>query len=379
MMNYEFLRIVWWLLLGILLIGFAVMDGFDLGTVALLPFVAKNDVERRVVINSVGPVWEGNQVWFILGGGAIFAAWPYVYAISFSGFYLAMFLVLATFIVRPVGFKYRSKVEDPRWRNTWDWVLCVGGIAACTLFGVAVGNAIQGVPFHFDQDLRAFYTGSFFALLNPFALLCGVTSLVMLVMHGGYYLAIKSENPVADRALRAARRFSLLLIMLFAIGGLWVGYGHIGYSITSAISAIGPSNPTHKQAIAKAGAWMHNYGLHPWMLLLPILGLGGAALAWLFAGNGSKKTAFVASSLSVAGVIGTVGVSMFPFILPSSTNPSQSLTVWDASSSQLTLQIMFVCAVIFVPLIIAYTTWVFRVLRGPVTQESIKSDSKDMY
>src|SRR5579863_6045909 len=166
MTEYEILRFIWWALLGILLIGFAVMDGFDLGTAALLPFVARTDIERRVALNTVGPFWEGNQVWFILGGGAIFAAWPMLYAASFSGFYLAMFLVLATLILRPGGFKYRSKLESPLWRSFWDWALFAGGVVPAFVFGVAFGNLFLGVPFGFDSDLRLQTGITFFSLLN---------------------------------------------------------------------------------------------------------------------------------------------------------------------------------------------------------------------
>src|SRR5690606_31451181 len=177
LIDYETLRLVWWLLLGVLLIAFAVMDGFDLGTQTLLPFVAKSDIERRVVINAVGPVWEGNQVWLILGGGAIFAAWPPLYAVSFSSFYLAMFAILAALILRPVGFKYRSKRESETWRRNWDWALFVGGAVPTLIFGVAVGNVLLGIPFRFDNDLRIFYEGTtLFELLKPFALLCGLVS-----------------------------------------------------------------------------------------------------------------------------------------------------------------------------------------------------------
>ncbi|MDQ0995893.1 cytochrome d oxidase subunit CydB [Phyllobacterium ifriqiyense] len=184
LLDYETLRLIWWVLLGTLLIGFAVTDGFDLGIGTLLPFIAKNDMERRVVINTIGPIWEGNQVWLIVGGGVIFAAWPPLYAVSFSGFYLAMFVILAALIIRPVAFKYRSKRESLLWRSAWDWALFVGGFVPALIFGVAVGNVIQGVPFRFNNELRIFYEGSFFGLLNPFALLCGVLSVAMLVMHG---------------------------------------------------------------------------------------------------------------------------------------------------------------------------------------------------
>src|ERR1700751_3165148 len=165
--DYATLRMIWWVVLGVLLIGFATTDGFDMGVGALLPFVAKTAAARRVAINTVGPVWEGNQVWFILGGGAIFAAWPALYAVSFSGFYLAMFAILFALILRPVAFKYRSKRESARWKAGWDWALFIGGFVPSLIFGVAVGNVLQGVPFRFDDDMRIYYEGSFFALLNP--------------------------------------------------------------------------------------------------------------------------------------------------------------------------------------------------------------------
>src|SRR5579863_5185627 len=167
MPSYEILRLIWWALLGVLLIGFAIMDGFDLGAAILLPFVGRTDAERRVAINTVGPVWEGNQVWLILGGGAIFAAWPPLYAVAFSGFYLAMFLVLCALILRPAGFKYRSKVSNPAWRRVWDWALFVGGLVPALIFGVAFGNVLRGVPFRFDDTLRMTYEGTLFGLLNP--------------------------------------------------------------------------------------------------------------------------------------------------------------------------------------------------------------------
>ena len=196
MSGYEALRLIWWALLGVLLIGFAVMDGFDLGTAALLPFVARNDLERRIAINTVGPVWEGNQVWFILGGGAIFAAWPALYAASFSGLYLAMFLILTALILRPVGFKFRSKLEAPLWRSIWDWALFAGGVVPSLVFGVAFGNLFLGVPFTFDDDIRFHSTISLLSLLNPFALLVGLVSLSMIVLHGSAWLNMKTDGTV---------------------------------------------------------------------------------------------------------------------------------------------------------------------------------------
>lgn len=372
--DYETLRILWWLLLGVLLIGFAIADGFDLGTGILLPFVARNDGERRIVINTVGPVWEGNQVWFITGGGAIFAAWPFLYALSFSGFYLAMFLVLAALILRPVGFKYRSKMPGARWRSVWDWALFVGGLVPSLIFGVAFGNVMMGVPFHYEVDsLRPIYEGGLLGLLNPFALLCGLVSVAMLVMHGSSWLTTKTSGPIAERARNYGSIAALVLVVLFAAGGFWVGYGVEGYAVSSAFIGDGPSNPLLKTVVPVTGGWLANYGAHPWMLLAPILGFAGAIGAFALL-RLRKGIAFIASALSVTGVIATAGVSVFPFLLPSSTNPSESLTVFDASSSQTTLFIMLVAAIIFVPIILAYTAWVYRVMWGKVTAADIESN-----
>lgn len=374
LLDYETLRVIWWLLLGILLIGFAVMDGFDLGTGMLLPFVSRTDRERRVVINAIGPVWEGNQVWLVLGAGAIFAAWPMVYGTSFSGFYLAMFLVLCSLILRPVGFKYRSKMPGPRWRESWDRLLFLGGLVPALVFGVAVGNALRGVPFRFDDTMRLSYEGGLIGLLNPYALLCGLVSVAMLVMHGGAYLAAKTEEPVAGRARRAAFLAAFTLILLFALAGIWTA-SSMGYRITSAIAHDGPSNPLAKTAEAAAGAWLANYAAMPWTLLAPIVGFAGALLAALLIRSGRLDgIAWIASAASVFGVVATAGVSMFPFMLPSSLDPRSSLTVWDSSSSQLTLAVMLIAAVIFVPIILAYTAFVYRVLRGRVTGQQIDAD-----
>jgi cytochrome bd ubiquinol oxidase subunit II len=379
MLSYEALRVIWWLLLGVLLIGFAVTDGFDLGAAILLPFVGRTDVERRIAINTVGPVWEGNQVWLILGGGAIFAAWPPLYAVAFSGFYLAMFLALCALIMRPVGFKFRSKVADPTWRSVWDWALFLGGLVPALIFGVAVGNVLQGVPFRFDDTLRITYEGTLFDLLNPFALLCGLVSVAMLTMHGGAYLALKADEPVAGRAANFAIRAAAALMALFTVGGLWVALLIDGYVISGPIAHDGPSNPLIKHAATAAGAWLANYGRQPWTLAAPILAFAGAALTILLLRARRNGVAIVASALSVAGVIATAGLSVFPFLLPSSLDPSASLTVWDASSSQLTLQIMLIATLVFLPIVLAYTAWVYRVLRGRVTAAYVVENSASTY
>ncbi|WP_295809603.1 cytochrome d ubiquinol oxidase subunit II [uncultured Nitratireductor sp.] len=380
LIDYETLRVIWWLLLGVLLIGFAVTDGFDLGTGTLLPFVAKTDTERRVVINAVGPIWEGNQVWLILGGGAIFAAWPPLYAVSFSGFYLAMFAVVFALILRPVAFKYRSKRENTTWRAIWDWALFVGGFVPALIFGVAVGNVLQGVPFRLGDDLRIFYEGTtLFELLNPFALLCGLLSVAMLIMHGASWLMIKTAGPIAERSRTFGSVAAMTTVVLFALGGLWLWAAIEGYRITSAIVTDGPSNPLAKSVEQAAGAWFDNYAAYPWTMAAPVLGFAGAALALLLFRARREVPTLLVSAVSIVGIISTVGLSMFPFILPSSIAPDASLTVWDASSSHLTLFIMLVVTAFFVPLIVAYTSWVYKVLWGKVDEKDIREGKGHAY
>ena len=370
--DYETLRIIWWGLLGVLLIAFALTDGFDLGVATLLPWIARTDEERRMVINTIGATWEGNQVWFILGGGAIFAAWPFVYAVSFSGFYLAMFLVLAALILRPVGFKYRSKRPDAKWRGRWDWALFVGGFVPALVFGVAVGNVLSGAPFRLDSDLRAFYEGTLLGLFTPFTLITGLLSVAMLVLHGTGWLSLKAEGVVHDRARAWGQIAALASIALFLIGGSFIAWGDMGYRLSSAADPNGPSNPHLTGAVHVAGAWLDNYTAHPWMLIAPLLGLLGPVAALIGIRRRRDVVVFAGSSSATIGIIATVGLSMFPFILPSSIDPASSLTTWNASSSQGTLFIMLLVTVILLPIILVYTTWAYRVMFGRVTAEQVR-------
>lgn len=375
-LDYATLKVIWWALVGILLIGYALTDGYDLGVATLLPFIGKTDEERRLVINSIGPMWEGHQVWLITGGGALFAAWPYVYAVSFSGFYLAMFVVLAALILRPVGFKYRSKRASKEWRRNWDWALFVGGFVPALIFGVALGNVLQGVPFDIDRTMRASYDGGLFGLLNPFALLAGLASVAMLVVHGASWLVVKLEHgPVMDRAVKYGRIAALAVIVFYALAGIWLWQSGMGYRIVSDIDPHGQANPLRKEVLVEAGAWMGNYGKYPLLILAPLAGFAGSVLAFWALGRKSPL-AMVGSGLAATGIISSVGASMFPFILPSSINPTASLTVWDSSSSHITLFIMLIATAIFLPLVLAYTAWVFKVLWGRLTIEEATSEGK---
>lgn len=382
LIDFDTLRIIWWALLGVLLIGFALTDGFDMGVGALLPFVGKTDTERRVIINTVGPVWEGNQVWFILGGGAIFAAWPPLYAVSFSGFYLAMFLVLAALILRPVAFKYRSKRESAQWRNSWDWALFIGGAVPALVFGVAVGNVLQGVPFYLTPDLMPMYPGNaimkLLGLLNPYALLAGLVSLSMLVMHGSAWLGLKTEGELAARARRIGTVAGIVAAAAYALAGLWLAVGIDGFAIVGEVVTDGPSNPLHSE-VARGGSWLSAYGTRPWIAIAPLMGFAGIALAVLGLRAGREVSTLLFSKMAITGIIASVGLTMFPFILPSTIDPNSSLTVWDASSSHLTLFVMLVCALIFMPLILAYTAWVYKVLWGKVTEQDVTENSHSVY
>lgn len=379
MLDYEILKIIWWLLVGVLLVGFAIMDGHDMGVGTLLPFVGKTDIERRIIINTVGPHWDGNQVWFITAGGAIFAAWPLVYATAFSGFYWAMLAVLWALFFRPVGFDYRSKINNPTWRKTWDWGLFIGGAVPPLIFGVAFGNLLQGVPFHFDENLVSTYTGSFWLLLNPFALLCGVVSTAMITAHGAIYLSHRTEGEIQNRAIKAATIFGTVLLISFSIAGIWLSYSIDGYVITSVIDGGALADPLAKTVIRQPGAWLSNYTHMPILIALPVTVYVSTLVALLLAHKRKTLLAFISSSLALTGVIGTAGISMFPFVMPSSTDFGSSLTVWDSASSQLTLSIMFWATMLFMPLIIIYTSWAYKVMSGKVTAAYIKENEHSAY
>ncbi|EOV9618192.1 cytochrome d ubiquinol oxidase subunit II [Cronobacter dublinensis] len=379
MIDYEVLRLLWWLLVGILLIGFAVTDGFDMGVGMLTRILGRTDTERRVMINSIAPHWDGNQVWLITAGGALFAAWPLVYAAAFSGFYVAMILVLASLFFRPVGFDYRSKIEDMRWRNMWDWGVFAGSFVPPLVIGVAFGNLLQGVPFHFDKYQGMFYTGNFFQLLNPFGLLAGVVSVAMILTQGATYLQMRTTGELHLRSRATTQISALVMMVCFVLAGVWVMYGIDGYVVTSAIDPRAASNPMNKEVVRQAGAWFANFNKMPALWVIPALGVALPLLTVLASRLGKGAWAFVFSSLTLACVILTAGIAMFPFIMPSSTMLNASLTMWDATSSQLTLTVMTYVAAVFVPTILLYTTWCYWKMFGRITKEHIESNTHSLY
>lgn len=378
MFDYETLRLIWWLLIGVLLIGFAITDGFDMGAAMLIPLLGKTDTERRVIINTVGPHWDGNQVWFITAGGAIFAAWPLVYATAFSGFYWAMLLVLFALFFRPIGFEYRSKMDHSKWRNSWDLGLCLGSFVPALVFGVAFGNLFLGVPFHFDELTRPTYTGSFWALLNPFALVCGLASVVMLALHGAVWLQMRAGGDVEERARQYASKLGFVLSTLLVVAGIALIAFIPGYEISSAVVTDAGSNPLSKEVVQTDG-WFGNYATYPALWGLALVSILLPILTSKLAAAGRPGWGFTVSSLGITAIILMTGATLFPFVMPSSTDLPSSLTLWDATSSQLTLEIMFWVAAFFVPIILLYTLWGYYKMWRRIEPDFIEQNSVSNY
>ena len=379
MIDYEFLRIIWWVLVIVLLIGFSVTDGFDMGVTALFPVAGKKEVEKRIMINSIAPHWDGNQVWLLTAGGAIFAAWPIVYSVAFSGFYIALFLVLAALFFRPIGFEYRAKIDNPTWRAVWDWGLFAGGFVPVLVFGVAFGNLLQGVPFELNELSQVTYTGSFFALLNPFALLCGVLSLAMLVTHGANWLQMKTTAELRNRARAITQIGALVTLITFVLAGVWLSFKE-GYVVTSVLDHFAPSSPASgKEVAVEVGAWFKNFNETPALWIFPALVVIGALLNVVASKANRCGFAFFFSVLTMAGVIITAAVSMFPFVMPSSTHPAQSLLMWDATSSELTLTLMFYLALVFVSISLLYTIWSYYKMFGRLDESFVEDNKNTLY
>lgn len=376
--DYETLKLIWWLLIGVLLIGFAIMDGHDIGVCSLLPLVGKTDDERRVIINTIGPHWEGNQVWFITAGGAIFAAFPLLYATAFSSFYWAMMAALWTLFLRPVSFKYRSLITNPKWRKLWDCGLIVSAIVPAFIFGVAFGNLFIGIPFGFDTRMASTYTGSFVGLLTPLPILFGLVSVFMLIMQGGTYLAHRTVGVIQKRAIGYTQIAAVVFVLLFGLAGFFMPRLD-GLLIVSHIDPNSMIAPTDKQVITQAGAWLTNYKALPALWAFPVLAVLFAIVAVFLLSAYRTLLAFISSSVAVFGVIMTAGVALFPFVLPSSSHLNASLTLYDSVSSQKTLMIMLYVVVFLLPLVVAYTSWAYKVMGGKVTQAYIKENQKTLY
>jgi cytochrome bd ubiquinol oxidase subunit II len=335
------LQTVWFVLFGVLIIGYAILDGFDLGA-GVLSLFAKKRGERRVYMNAIGPVWDGNEVWLLTGGGALFAAFPIVYATVFSSFYLAFMLLLVALIFRAVSLEFRSKVDSPGWQTFWDWGFGLGSLLPAVLFGVAVGNILRGIPL----DATGTFTGNFLTLLNPYAVLIGLLSLAMFTCHGAIYMAIKSEDRIHQRSLAWA-------------GRLWIGW--VTLYVMATLLSIFVSPFLFEGLTGNPLFWVLFLLLLVALLYVPV-GLRGGRLS----------LAFSASSAAIAAMIGLAGLSLWPRLVPSLTDLSYSLTAANASSTPRTLSTMLIIALIGMPLVVAYTIVIYRVFRGKVviTEES---------
>ncbi|MBN8727585.1 MAG: cytochrome d ubiquinol oxidase subunit II [Xanthomonadales bacterium] len=372
MFDYELLRIAWWVLLGVLLAGFAVTDGYDLGVAGLLRVLARDDGERRALLETIEPVWEGNQVWLIVGAGSIFAAWPLLYAAAFSGFYFAMLAALLALIVRPLGFNFRNKFTDRRWREVWDWALVASGVLPSLIFGVAFGNLFLGVPLRFDATMRSSWEGGFFELLHPFALLSGLVCVALFLMHGAAWTVLKADDVLLERARRLLWVLALAFVALYVLAGLWLWFGIPSLAMEHpGALAIAHSNPMLK-TVATGEGWLRSGPLATWAWVAAALAIVSALALPPLARLERSMPAFLASSIAVLGTVASAGLALFPFLLPSSVDPVSSLTVWDASSSQGTLWLMLLSLVVFLPIILGYTAWVLRVLRGRVNLEEVR-------
>ncbi|MCK3658713.1 cytochrome d ubiquinol oxidase subunit 2 [Pasteurellaceae bacterium Pebbles2] len=378
MFDYEILRFIWWVLVIVLMIGFSVTDGFDMGVLTLLPFTGKKEVEKRIMINTIAPHWDGNQVWLLTAGGAMFAAWPIVYAVSFSGFYIAMILVLAALFFRPVGLEYRAKIENPTWRKLWDIGLFIGGFVPSLVIGVAFGNLLQGVPFEFNDIMQVKYTGTFFELLNPFALLCGLISLSMLTTQGAAWLQMKTTADLRNRARSATQVGAFATLVTFVLAGVWLLFKD-GFVVTSVIDHNAASSPLGKTVAIENGAWFKNYNELPILYIFPVLAVVGALLNIAASKANRSGFAFFFSSITMVGVIVTCGVAMFPFVMPSITHPDMSLLMWDSTSSKATLELMFFLALVFVVIALSYTIWSYIKMFGRIDESYIEENKTSAY
>lgn len=331
------LNTLWFVLIAVLYIGFFVLEGFDLGVGILMPFLRKDDKGRRVIINTIGPHWDGNEVWLITAGGATFAAFPSWYATLFSGFYLPLFLILVGLILRGIAFEFRSKDENPRWRVFWDWAICVGSFIPALLFGVAFANFLRGVPI----DATKQYVGGFWNLLNPYALLGGLVTLLGFVMHGAVFLSLKTSGQLCEQARKVAFRFWIPTVVAS------VAFSVASYFVTNVLEHLG-LNPGIIAIGATIALFLSGYFIYREMM------------GW----------AFLMNVVTIVFAIATIFQQLYPNVLISSLNPAWSLTIYNASSSAYTLRVMSIIALIFVPIVLAYQGWSYWVFRKRLSETS---------
>ena len=374
--DYDTLQVIWWILVGVLLIGFALTNGMDMAVSTLLFKVGQNSKERGAIISTIAPHWDGNQVWLITAGGAIFAAWPEVYAASFSGLYWGMLLVLFAIWLRPLAFDYRNHNSDETWLKRWDIALTVGSLVPILIFGVAFGNLLQGLPFWADENVRWHYDGVFLTallpLLDPFSLLCGLVSVSMLLTQGCLWIQLRTVDEIGSRAKKLSLVFALVTVVLYCIAGLWA-YTFDGWQLVQAAPADSFHAIKDKVVERVPHGLFANYG-DVWILwLVPIIAIFSFLKAGIAGVKGNALKGIIYSSVGIAFVIITAAAALFPFVMPSSLDPASSLTIWDATSSHFTLQVMLYAVIIFVPIALGYTIWAYKRMWGKVGVEEEQS------
>ncbi|WP_353813939.1 cytochrome d ubiquinol oxidase subunit II [Agromyces sp. SYSU T00266] len=327
------LAVLWFWIVAFLFVGYFVLDGFDFGVGMSLPFLGKDDTDRRVLINTIGPVWDLNETWVIVAGAALFAAFPEWYATLFSGFYLALLLILLALIARGVSFEYRHQRPEAAWKRRFDWMIIVGSAVPALLWGVAFANIVQGVPLDADHN----YTGTLFDLLNPYALLGGITTLLLFFTHGVVFVALKTDGDIRERARRLATRAGAITIVVAASFLVWTGLAH-GTAWFWGLAAVA--------ALALIGSWLAN-------------------------GRGAERVAFTLMAVTIGAAVFALFAALFPDVMPASNDPANSLTIENASSTPYTLTVMSWTALIFLPLILAYQGWTYWVFRKRVTRQTI--------
>ena len=332
-MSYEFLQILWFILIAVLWIGFFFLEGFDFGVGMLLPFLGRKDEERRAIINTIGSVWDGNEVWLLTAGGATFAAFPEWYATMFSGFYLALFLLLVGLILRGISFEYRSKDANPAWRNRFDWMIAIGSFLSALLLGTAFANLLRGVPINADK----MFTGNLFTLLNPYGLLGGLTTVAIFLLHGANFLGLKLEGELRERVNSFAKKLWVAASALYIVLGIFTYV---------------------------AGFWARGY-VNPGVM--PIMAIAVLLAAGYFIQNKMEGWAFIMVALNIVLTQVTFFSIIFPNVMLSTTNPEWSLTIYNASSSQYTLTVISIVALIFVPIVLAYQGWTYYMFRKRIS------------
>ena len=377
--DYDTFKLLWWCIIGLLAAAFALTEGFGLGIGMLLPFAGRDDEQRRIILNTYGPVAEGNQTWLVATAGCVFAVWPPVYAVALASLYALLMPALFALLLRPVALHYRSKRPAAAWRAGWDGCLCAASLLATLAFGAAIGNLAQGLPFRFDGAMRMESAGSLQTLLTPGAALGGGLGVSLLTMHGAAWLQLKAQGDIARRARAWAMAAALLSALLAAGAGLWLGYGIDGYRIIVMPDTSLAFLPPLKMVERAAGAWLDNYRRWPLTLTLPAGAFGSLALVMWFSARRRALPALLASGAAVASMLAATAAAMFPFLLPSSLAPNDSLTVWDAAASHNSLAVMFWATAILLPLVAAYSIWVYRVLRGKVTAAWLREHEHSAY